>query len=221
MKYEWSFGAATFKRRLVLLMDEKGLSQQAVADFSGVSQGTVSRWLSGSRPELENVTSLASKTGVPFSWLAHGEGHLKIAYRGVDGFIHRAKSRLIPRLKDVLDNFSVLQDADFLPPEEREIVEDIYIKLRGRLARLSACVDALEKLPPNDDAVVNEILAKYKPTPAQAPTLAIREEMCLLLALSFGASDEDILGACRAILKKNPKAKAPQGKSIKPPRPQV
>jgi len=209
MQYKWTFGAATFKRRLILLMAEKGLSQNAVAEFAGVSQGTVSRWLSGSTPELENVTSLASKTEVPLSWLAYGEGHLKIDYKGVDGFIHRAKSRVIPRLSDVCQKLSALQDSDFFTPEEAGIIEDMRQALTSRRARLSACVEALENLPAEEEVAVCEILSKHY---IQKQTDFVRGDLCVALGLRGMATDDEILEACRLVFNKYPAPRVPARK---------
>jgi transcriptional regulator with XRE-family HTH domain len=201
MEYAWSFGGATFKGRLVQLMEEKGLSQQAVAQLAGVGQGTVSRWLSGSVPDLGNVETLASKTDVPLAWLAHGEGHLDVPYEGIDGFIQRARKRIIPRLNSVLKSLDALKEVDFLSAGDRENIEKIWLNLHSRRVRLSECVDALESLPADETQLVAEILSKLK----TSDFATRRMQICMDMSLDAYATDEEILKACRTILKKNPR----------------
>lgn len=213
MKYEWTFGAATFKRRLIHLMEEKGLSQIDVAEFAGVSQGTVSRWLAGSKPVLEKVTALASGAGVDLAWLAHGEGRLKIAHEGIDGFIHRAKTRVIPRLNEVRKKLDDLVEADFLPHEDREIIEEIGHKLNSRRLHLVECVAALEKLPADDDPLARELLSKIRSGYDGPDVPSKRQELCWLFDLTPYATDQEILDACRSALEKNPRPRLAARKS--------
>ncbi len=52
------------------IMQEKGLSQQALADILGINQTTVSQWLLGrKKPSYDNIQSLYEKLGVMPNWL--------------------------------------------------------------------------------------------------------------------------------------------------------
>ena len=52
------------------IMQEKHLSQQALADILGINQTTVSQWLLGKKkPSYDNILSLQEKFGVMPNWL--------------------------------------------------------------------------------------------------------------------------------------------------------
>lgn len=52
------------------IMQEKGLSQQALADILGINQTTISQWLLGrKKPSYDNILSLYEKLGVMPNWL--------------------------------------------------------------------------------------------------------------------------------------------------------
>lgn len=52
------------------IMQEKNLSQQALADILGINQTTVSQWLLGrKKPSYDNIQSLYEKLGVMPNWL--------------------------------------------------------------------------------------------------------------------------------------------------------
>ncbi len=60
-----------FPERIKDLRDEKGISQERLADELGVSHGTISLWETGKRePKLSNLILLAEYFGVSIDYLA-------------------------------------------------------------------------------------------------------------------------------------------------------
>lgn len=53
-----------FSERLIQLMEKAGVRQEDLAVATGVSQGAVSRWLSGSIPRSDKIWLIAKKLGV-------------------------------------------------------------------------------------------------------------------------------------------------------------
>jgi transcriptional regulator with XRE-family HTH domain len=60
--------SVVFPERLKKLMEDKGLTQQKLADMAGVSQPTVVKWLDGTLPNGINFSNLASANGVSVDW---------------------------------------------------------------------------------------------------------------------------------------------------------
>lgn len=65
--------ATTFAERLRHAMVQRGFSQMALARMAGVSQATISHWLSGTPPRLEHIGLLSTILGVDISWLVLGD----------------------------------------------------------------------------------------------------------------------------------------------------
>lgn len=86
-----------------------GLSVQDMADELEVHRNTVSAWLNGrSRPKKTQLIAWALKTGLPYEWLAHGDG----MEPGTDpdrALLHALAAALLPRLD------SNQQPADYKP----------------------------------------------------------------------------------------------------------
>lgn len=60
-----------FDRKLRHLMVERDIGQEALAKAAGVSQSSISRWLSGSHlPQIDAASRIAREMGVSLDWLA-------------------------------------------------------------------------------------------------------------------------------------------------------
>lgn len=64
--------SSVFPKRLKTLMEQKRLTQQKVAEMTGVSQPTVGKWLKGTLPNGVNFSNLASANGVSVDWFFAG-----------------------------------------------------------------------------------------------------------------------------------------------------
>lgn len=63
-----------FQDRLYKLRRERGISQEGLAEVVGVTRQAVQKWESGgSRPDMDNLTTLARYFGVTLDWLITGE----------------------------------------------------------------------------------------------------------------------------------------------------
>lgn len=63
-----------FDRKLRHLMVERDIGQEALAKAAGVSQSSISRWLSGSHlPQIDAASRIAREMGVSLDWLADDE----------------------------------------------------------------------------------------------------------------------------------------------------
>lgn len=52
-------------------MKRRGVTQISLAEYAGVSQGAVSRWVNGSLPKADKIERIASCLGVSVEWLLH------------------------------------------------------------------------------------------------------------------------------------------------------
>lgn len=64
----------TLAKRLAWARAKKELSQQELAQKSGVKQGTIGNLEAGIRGTARRITSIADALGVDASWLATGDG---------------------------------------------------------------------------------------------------------------------------------------------------
>ncbi|GGX33124.1 hypothetical protein GCM10007242_45260 [Pigmentiphaga litoralis] len=64
----------TFRERLIQAREARGMTQEQLARASGVSQGAIGNYESGSRNSSRQVVSLASALGVRAEWLDNGKG---------------------------------------------------------------------------------------------------------------------------------------------------
>lgn len=58
-----------FAQRLALLLEEKGVSRGKLARSAGVHTSTVTNWINGKKPTIDNLVSVAEFFGVPISYL--------------------------------------------------------------------------------------------------------------------------------------------------------
>jgi transcriptional regulator with XRE-family HTH domain len=64
---------AELAKRVSMRLTFHGITQKEVADRTGVSQGTVSKWLSGKPPGLRTLPKLAEVLGVSVEYLLTGK----------------------------------------------------------------------------------------------------------------------------------------------------
>lgn len=102
-----------FAKNLIRLMDEKKITVDSAADYSGVAKSNIVSWRSGVAPtNFDAVRKLAKLLGVSFSFLLTGvEDESRRSSPAVtevfedgdllfDGFAKISIQRLIPRKKD-------------------------------------------------------------------------------------------------------------------------
>lgn len=65
---------AGFTSRLITLLEVAHVTQAAVANHLGVSEGTVSAWVNGAIPHRRTAKALADIFGVNLDWLLYGKG---------------------------------------------------------------------------------------------------------------------------------------------------
>lgn len=58
-----------FAQRLSLLLEERGVSRGKLARFVGVHTSTVTNWVNGKKPSVDNLASVADFFGVSVSYL--------------------------------------------------------------------------------------------------------------------------------------------------------
>lgn len=73
------------REKLIVLRDEAGLSQQAVASQLGLSRQAITRWESGATvPTMDNLKSLAKIYTVSLDWLCNDDNTLEARYQTAD-----------------------------------------------------------------------------------------------------------------------------------------
>jgi phage repressor protein C with HTH and peptisase S24 domain len=82
----------TLAKRLTWARERKGLTQEALAKLSGVSQGTIGNLESGIRQTARKIVDIATAAGVDPIWLANGKGSPELpmavdATESDDGFM--------------------------------------------------------------------------------------------------------------------------------------
>jgi transcriptional regulator with XRE-family HTH domain len=71
---KYQFDSELFRKFVEPLLDERGWNQQELADAAGLTQGTVSKYLSGERePKASALMSIAVALGVPIDQLVRLE----------------------------------------------------------------------------------------------------------------------------------------------------
>ena len=101
------FSSASFSRALVQLMAERGWTQKDLANASGISQPSVSRYLKEStEPKVSDLISLARAFGVTLDVVAgvhtvSGSAHLVASATQWQGRAEHAE-RKVTRLKKML-----------------------------------------------------------------------------------------------------------------------
>ena len=86
-----------FKERVKTLMERDGISQKELANLSGISEASVSRYLSGDlKPRMDILTNIAKVFNVSTSYLVGEEDKLiqSDAYEETLCIVTRNKSKL-------------------------------------------------------------------------------------------------------------------------------
>lgn len=86
-----------FKERVKTLMERDNISQKELANLSGISEASVSRYLSGDlKPRMDILTNIAKVFGVSTSYLVGEEDNMveSDAYEETLCIVTRNKSKL-------------------------------------------------------------------------------------------------------------------------------
>jgi transcriptional regulator with XRE-family HTH domain len=106
--------------------NKKRMSQQELADLTGVSQPTISNWESeSSHPDGEEIKKLADALNVPMEELLPEVTHLKVVQQNRDQS-HSNNQHISPQVRNAL--------ADELLATQRDLIE----QLKARIAALEA-----------------------------------------------------------------------------------
>lgn len=114
-----------FRQRLQMLLDEKNINQKELAELSGVTEVTISRYMNGFRkPRIEIANKIAQVLNTTTDYLL-GNSDIRNPYEGsqfnqTDKFItdlkKRAKERNIEfdeeSVEDLLDLYEFLRNRD-------------------------------------------------------------------------------------------------------------
>jgi transcriptional regulator with XRE-family HTH domain len=125
--------ATAFGKRLKQALGHRQWGQRDLEKAIGLSQGTVSRYISGDRkPTGEILAAIVSELGVPLAWLVHGEGSPDDADAG------RPPGRVASNPASAVVDVSVPRRAKAGPPwqgpaDEYPEREAVLIALDGRL----------------------------------------------------------------------------------------
>ena len=183
---------ASFSSRLHQLLDEKGLTQRHLADYVGVNEATVSRWLSGSIPSLESVQSVARKTGAPLAWLAFGEGSLEQRPLTVETFASHMRKKILPRLDSIIERLDSILLEPWLSHVDFEDFDEMRGQFGQRRARLIQLIRSMEQLPSDDVPAIEKKLFGEEILDS-SPLVDLRFKFCRMLFIDRSASDEEML----------------------------
>lgn len=125
-----------FSERIKVLMEEKHIRQTDISKRTGISEGTVSKYVSGQQtPKSDKIDLIARAYGVNPAWLLGYDVPMsadapRIGYARSSGAIDWEKSvnssdRQLQRLLMYSSKLLTLRDAD------RKIVEDMIERLSG------------------------------------------------------------------------------------------
>jgi transcriptional regulator with XRE-family HTH domain len=64
----------TTRRRVLIAMDEAGMTDTDLADALGVHRKTIYNWLHADTMRRQHIYAIAVATGVDPDWLEHGDG---------------------------------------------------------------------------------------------------------------------------------------------------
>jgi len=115
--YRWlsnMSGMETFNERLKRLAKQKGLTQEALAEAMGLSQGAVSKWYREGKPSDENMAQLASLLNTSAAYLEYGFGGTDAAaelLRYLDG-LPEEQVRSLTNIAKQLHNAYTLKKID-------------------------------------------------------------------------------------------------------------
>ncbi|MDX7324201.1 helix-turn-helix transcriptional regulator [Providencia rettgeri] len=77
-KTEQTVGQSTFSERLKFALKEQGMTQGVLADWTGISQSTISSMATGKIKNIDTprAEAIAKALSVSFTWLMNGEGSI-------------------------------------------------------------------------------------------------------------------------------------------------
>jgi len=213
---------ASFSSRLHLLLDEKNLTQRQLAEYAGVNEATVSRWLSGSVPSLESVQSVARKTGAPLAWLAFGEGSLEPRPQTIETFARHVREILLPRIDSIIERLNSIIMEPWLSETDFENFEAMQREFGQRRARLVQLVRSMEQLPSDDIPSIEKRLFGEEILDGSS-LVDLRTKLCRMLFLDGSSTDDEMLLGMKSFLAEaswsrppDPRAKAGPSKNRVP-----
>lgn len=93
----------TWKEKVVALMEQNGISQKQLAQLSGISESSISRYLhSEKRPRIDVVINIAKALNVETEYLLDESDKSDSAYNSIATAIARKGNELTPEEKNKL-----------------------------------------------------------------------------------------------------------------------
>lgn len=93
----------TWKEKVLFLMNQKNLTQKQLAQLSGITESSVSRYLhSEQRPRLDIVVNIAKALGVETNYLLDKDELVASAYSKISTAVARYGKELTPEEKNKL-----------------------------------------------------------------------------------------------------------------------
>lgn len=84
-------------RRIKALMEERGMNQKELASRSGLTEASVSKYLSGARkPQLEAIIALAKALDTDADYLLGIQKESSSTYKDIEKMIREKKASLTP-----------------------------------------------------------------------------------------------------------------------------
>lgn len=92
-----------WREKVINLMQEKGISQKQLAQLSGITESSISRYLhSAQRPRMDIIVNLAKALNVETVFLLDEDERGEDAYTEISTVIARKKKELSPEEKNRL-----------------------------------------------------------------------------------------------------------------------
>ena len=93
----------TWKEKVLFLMNQKNLTQKQLAQLSGITESSISRYLhSEQRPRLDIVVNIAKALGVETNYLLDKDEQAASAYNKISTAVARYGNELTPEEKNKL-----------------------------------------------------------------------------------------------------------------------